>query len=222
MEITAATEVDARNHIDQIPDLIHATGPASYGYQFGSRAVFDPLVRASWMVPHTLFAHDAATLALDGDELVGVELGFISPGFRERADALAPVWPTIGEYAELDEADQALLAGLGTRVHECSWLNPAIPSDVHYVFALSVTDEHRGEGVGAALLRHALDQARSNGASGLQLDVLSDNPAVDFYRAHGLEVLVESKAPIPFENGVPIELRMGIRFEPFDESQEAR
>ncbi|MEM8745378.1 MAG: hypothetical protein AAGF91_01655, partial [Actinomycetota bacterium] len=72
------------------------------------------------------------------------------------------------------------------------------------------------------LLRHALDQARSNGASGLQLDVLSDNPAVDFYRAHGLEVLVESKAPIPFENGVPIELRMGIRFEPFDESQEAR
>ncbi|MEM9041860.1 MAG: GNAT family N-acetyltransferase [Actinomycetota bacterium] len=223
MDIIRSTEADARTHIDQIPDLIYATGPASYGYQFGSRTVFDPLVRASWMVPHTLFGHDAAALALDGGELLGVELGFISPGFRERADALAQVWPTIGEYAELDARDQALLTGLGTRVHECSWLNPTIPSDTYYVFALSVVDEHRGEGVGAALLRHALDQARSNGASGLQLDVLSDNPAVDFYRAHGLEVLVESKAPIPFSNGVPIELRMGVRFESSsDENQEER
>lgn len=50
--------------------------------------------------------------------------------------------------------------------------------------------------------------------SGLQLDVLSDNPAVDFDAASGLEVLVESRAPIPFSHGVPVELRMGIRFGP--------
>ncbi|MEO1057955.1 MAG: GNAT family N-acetyltransferase [Actinomycetota bacterium] len=212
MDIIESTAAVARGHIDRIPDLVFATGPASYAYQFGSRAVFDPLVRASWLVPHTLFAHDAATLALDGEELVGLEIGFTTPGFHERADALAPLWPTIDEYASLGEVDQALLASLGTRVNECSWLNPAIPDDVYYVFALSVVDRHRGEGVGAALLRRALDHARAVGARGLQLDVLADNPAVDFYRAHGLEVLVESKAPIPFANGVPTELRMGVRF----------
>ena len=213
MRIVESTEALARAHAGQVPGLIHATGPASYDYQFGSRAVFDPLVRASWMTAGTLFANDAATLALDGDDLLGLEIGFTTPGFTERASALGPVWPTIQEYANLSEADQALLAGLGRRVRECSWLNPIVPSDVYYVFALSVWPEHRGEGIGAALLRNALERARDLGATGLQLDVLSDNPAVDFYRAHGLEVLVESTAPIPHANGVPTELRMGVHFD---------
>ncbi|MEM8620553.1 MAG: GNAT family N-acetyltransferase [Actinomycetota bacterium] len=213
MKIAQANPSHVEQYIEQIPDLIYATGPSSYGYQFGSRAVLDPLVRASWMVPMTLFGHDAATLALDVDNLLGVELGFTTPGFRERADALAPLWPAISEYRDLGPTDQAHLDDLGQRVHECSWLNPTIPAGVYYIHALSVPDEHRNTGVGAVLLRDALDRARATGATGLQLDVLSDNPAVDFYRAHGLEVLVESKAPVPFANGVPIELRMGLRFE---------
>ena len=45
----------------------------------------------------------------------------------------------------------------------------------------------------------------------LQLEVLSDNPAVGFYRCFGLEVLAETRAPQPTEFGVPPELRMGIR-----------
>ena len=42
----------------------------------------------------------------------------------------------------------------------------------------------------------------------MQLDVLSDNPAVDFHRSFGLDCLVESTAPIPFAASVPAELRM--------------
>ncbi len=79
MDIIEATERDAGTHIDRIPDLVFATGPASYGYQFGSRAVLDPLA---------------------------------SP----RA---------------------------GRRVHQCSWLNPAIPDDVYYVHTLSIADARR-------------------------------------------------------------------------------
>jgi len=44
----------------------------------------------------------------------------------------------------------------------------------------------------------------------LQLDVLSDNPAVNFYQSMGLSLLVESRAPIPQQHGVPPEWRMGI------------
>lgn len=59
-------------------------------------------------------------------------------------------------------------------------------------------------------MQNALSRARAAGAPALHLDVLSDNPAVDFYRSFGLECAVESKAPIPFANGVPIEYRMVI------------
>ncbi|MEM7271811.1 MAG: GNAT family N-acetyltransferase [Actinomycetota bacterium] len=209
MDITETSEELAATFADQVPDLVFATGPASYTYQFGSRGVLDPLIRASWLVPGTLFSHDATTLALRGGELLGIEIGFTDPGFHARADALAPIWP---DPADLDEADRGHLRGIGRRLHQCRWLNPAIPPDVYYIHALAVTDAHRGTGVGAALLRQALERAQRSGMDGLQLDVLSDNPAVDFYLANGLEVLVESKAPIPFANGVPTELRMGIRF----------
>ena len=48
-----------------------------------------------------------------------------------------------------------------------------------------------------------------------QLDVLSDNPAVGFYRAVGLELLAETTAPKPAAFGVPPEYRMGMRLKRF-------
>jgi hypothetical protein len=48
-----------------------------------------------------------------------------------------------------------------------------------------------------------------DGRVALELDVLSDNPAVQFYRSQGLELLAETRAPKPQEYGVPPELRMG-------------
>jgi ribosomal protein S18 acetylase RimI-like enzyme len=93
-----------------------------------------------------------------------------------------------------------------------SWLNPVVPEDVYYVHALSVTPAARGKGVGMKLLSRAMDRARDAGYRGLQLDVLSDNPAVNFYQSMGLELLVESRAPKPQAAGVPPEFRMGIVF----------
>ena len=54
-----------------------------------------------------------------------------------------------------------------------------------------------------------VEEAKELGYQEFQLDVLSDNPAVGFYRSLGLEVLAETKAPKPAEFGVPIEFRMG-------------
>jgi len=90
-----------------------------------------------------------------------------------------------------------------------TWLNPTIPADVYYLHAVAVSGQYQGKGCGGLLMRNALDRAQEAGASGLQLDVLSDNPAVDFYRA--LEC-VESTAPLPLAAGVPTEYRVEMRF----------
>ena len=58
MEITDATEAHVSNYADEFAELIHATGPVTYDYQFLRRALFDDIVKASWATPGTLFAYD--------------------------------------------------------------------------------------------------------------------------------------------------------------------
>ncbi|MCH2097301.1 MAG: GNAT family N-acetyltransferase, partial [Pseudomonadales bacterium] len=67
----------------------------------------------------------------------------------------------------------------------------------------------RGRKAGGALLAQAMRDGRARGCRTFELDVLSDNPATGFYRAQGLELLVESRAPAPEAQGVPPEWRMG-------------
>ncbi|MFI6759714.1 GNAT family N-acetyltransferase [Micromonospora sp. NPDC050417] len=49
----------------------------------------------------------------------------------------------------------------------------------------------RGQGVGTALCRHALDWARARGYAGMQFNAVveSNTTAVELYRRHGFEVL---------------------------------
>ena len=69
--------------------------------------------------------------------------------------------------------------------------------DTYYIHALSVKPEFQGKRVGYALIENAINKAREQGFAKLQLDVLSDNPAVGFYRAVGLELLAETTALNP-------------------------
>jgi GNAT superfamily N-acetyltransferase len=205
VQLAHATEAHISRYANVVEDLLWSTGPASYGYQLGSRDVMAALVVESWPVPGTLFGHDAATLALADGELVGIEIGFVNPGFVARVAALGQFIPTLVNSGAIDIAD---IEGVLERSAQCAWLNPGIPSDAYYLHAIAVSPQHQGRGVGALLMHDALNRARTAGAAALHLDVLSDNPAVDFYRAFGLECVVESRAPIPFSGGVPIEYRM--------------
>ena len=209
MEIVKATEAHVPAYADQIADLFHATGPASYDYQFATRELFDKLVNASWSAPGTLFAYDETTFALDGDELLGIEVGFQGPGFKQRKKALNPLWVQMIESGEVRPEE---LAELGERTYLCSYLNPSIPQNVYYIHALSVKEQYRGKKIGARLLDDAMDKAKAAGFRGLPLDFLSDNPAVSFYESMGLKCLVKTVAPIPLQHGVPMELRMAIDF----------
>jgi len=209
MHIVEATQLHASRYADEVAELVHATGPASYDHQFLRRELFDSMIKASWRAPHTLFGYDEATLALDGDELLGIMIAFQGPEFLRRRKAMAKLWePAIaaGEVRQ-DEASE-----IARRSYVCSYLNVAIPSQVFYIHALAVKETQRGRGVGAKLLQHAVDQGKQAGLRGLHLDVLSDTAAVNFYRAKGLACLAETVSPEALEHGVPMEMRMALDF----------
>lgn len=207
MEIVTVDGDRAAQFTAEVVELAHATGPSTYDYQFGSRAVFDRLVGDSWLTAGTLFGYDETTIALDGDDLLGIEIGFAGPEFDRRKKTLRPLWQPI-----LDDGVVAPdeLAELGRRTYLASYLNVVIPASAYYIHALSVRPDRHGQGIGAALMKDAIERATAEGYRVLHLDVLSDNPAVKFYEAFGFEVLAETVTPIPHSHGIPMEQRMSL------------
>ena len=208
MDIVRVDSGLAKAHESVIPGLVYSTGPSSYDYQFGGRELLDPVVRKSWHMPDTLFAHDACHFALDNDEVAGFLLSFHASEFRPRGLGLAPVWKDMIASGEVSQEE---FSAFLERVEYASWLNPVTRPGIYYIHAIATRPAYRGQRVGVALLQTAIDVAKQLGHGSVELDVLSDNPAVGFYRSQGFELLAETKAPKPFAAGVPIEYRMGLR-----------
>ncbi len=194
------------DHPARIAELVWSTGSASYAYIFGARDRFDHFVGRAWQAAESYFGHTEATIALRGGEVVGVEIGFDGArNYRTRAN-MTPVGASLIADGSVGTED---LIGVLERAEKASYLNPYVPDSASYVLALAVVPELRGSGLGARLLRNAFERGRRAGCATLHLDVLSDNPAVGFYRAHGLVTVAETIAPEPCrEHGVPMELRM--------------
>lgn len=208
LQLSPVGGADVARFAPRIPDLIRATGPVSYDYQFGVDGLLERLVLASWTTPDTLFAAACTTAAVLDGELVGVELGFAGPNFYAFKNNLAALAPGLIEQGEVTYES---LMGLTRRAGKASYLNAHIPDDVYYLHALSVVPERRGTGAGKALLQAAIGRARAAGCRELQLDVLADNPAVAFYRAMGLEILAETRSPeLSRDHGFPSEYRMAV------------
>ena len=193
-------------YANEIPELAWSTGPVSYEYYMKRRSLFDAWVQRLWRTPGTLFSSDSAILSIEEGELLGVAIAFNGGKYRERIRAGGPLWE---EMLKADEVTTEEIAGVTERAKLASWLNPVIYSNTFYVHALAVKSEARGKGVGYSMMEYLFEEAKELGYQEFQLDVLSDNPAVGFYRSLGLEVLAETKAPKPAEFGVPIEFRMG-------------
>ena len=193
-------------YADEIPELAWSTGPVSYEYYMKRRSLFDAWVQRLWRTPGTLFSSDSAILSIEKGELLGVAIAFNGGKYRERIRAGGPLWE---EMLKADEVTTEEIAGVTERAKLASWLNPVIYSNTYYVHALAVKPEARGKGVGYSMMEYLFEEVKELGYQEFQLDVLSDNPAVGFYRSLGLEVLAETKAPKPAEFGVPIEFRMG-------------
>ncbi|MEK6540812.1 MAG: GNAT family N-acetyltransferase [Pseudomonadota bacterium] len=209
VKIVEASAGRMADYVLAIPDLVFATGPISYGYQFGAdRQVFDALIMASWQTNDTLFAAATSRIALVDGELAGVEIGFKGANFYPYKTNLATAaTPMIAS----GQVPYEMLAGVIERADKASYLNAHVHDDVYYLHALSVFDRFRGAGIGLALLDDAKSRAKAAGFRELQLDVLADNPAVRFYLAQGLRVVVETVSPeLTKDHGFPSELRMAI------------
>lgn len=208
MQIAAAIKELEDKFSDEVPELVWATGAISYEYHFSSRDLFDALVQGSWHKNGTLFAADTTKFAIENGELMGLVIGMPGTEFKSRQSTLGPVWQRLVEKNQVNAQD---IAGVVQRSEDASWLNPAIHANTYYIHAISVKTRFRGKRVGYHLMENAISTAREKGFHQLQLDVFSDNAAVDFYRAIGLEVLAETPAPKPSAFGVPPEYRMGMK-----------
>ncbi|WP_374653536.1 GNAT family N-acetyltransferase [Phenylobacterium sp.] len=209
LELAAADAGDLMERLaPQIAGLIRATGPVSYDYQFGGPDLLEAVVAVSWRTSETLFCAACTTAAMDGDELLGIELGFAGPNFyvfKNNLAALAPGMIARGEIA------YEAFAGLAERAEKASYLNAHVPDDVYYLHALSTPPQHRGKGVGRDLLKAAIGRAKAAGYRELQLDVLADNPAVAFYQAMGLRIRAELRSPeLTRDHRFPAEYRMAV------------
>lgn len=179
----------------------------SYGYIFGqSRELFDAFVRRSWTTPHSLYSHTEATVALDGSELLGIEIGYDG---KRTYELKAEAGTVALALLDSGEANEAHLRHVADAAAKNEFQLPLIPSTAYYVMALAVTEASRGRGVGARLLHGAFDRARKAGYRSVHLDVLSDNPAVGFYEAMGMTCMAETSVPeLRDKHRIPMERRM--------------
>lgn len=113
--------------------------------------------------------------------------------------------------AQVSGADLPLAAFLGQQVVGLVWAKvDAVDSTTVHVFQMWVAPQHRGQGIGKALLDHVISWARSIHAQALQLGVAcGDTPAVRLYSAAGFAVF---GAREPLRDGSPL-LAQSMRLE---------
>ncbi len=127
--------------------------------------------------------------------------------YGNRRAGLGPEWQKLIADGGIDPN---VVPGVRQKSDRASWLNPVLHADTCCVHALVVKPQFRGKRIGYQLIDGAINRAKEQGYKRFLLDVLSDYPAVGFYRAVGLEVLAETCAPTPVEFGVLPEYRMGM------------
>ncbi len=207
MILTMVDRVLAEKHQSDIPSLIHLTGPSSYDYMFGAnRTEFDRFFNAAWLDTDNFFAHTQATIAINSDALLGIEIGHSGEVRENLKTGMTNVaMRLVGE----GKLSPVALAEISDRTDKASYLNPHVPHDAYYLLALAVPTAFRGERIGTAHMENLISRAQKTGHKEIHLDVLSDNPAVNFYQSHGFICMAKTIAPVPCgKHGVPMEMRM--------------
>jgi len=208
IELISASDVNYDVYKDSVPHFIRMTGPESYDYQFNTYPPLATFLRQCWVETENIYSHDAATLALEGPDLVGLSIAFPGSAYYPRYRSLRGVISTLIKRGDSSHEE---VAERRARVEQASYLNAHVPDDVYYLMTLATSESFRGKGLGRQLLEAHIQIAREGKYRAFHLDVLSNNPAVGFYRSFGFEVAAELIAPIPFKLGaIPMELRMKI------------
>jgi ribosomal protein S18 acetylase RimI-like enzyme len=150
---------------------------------FGRR--WERVLRAAALHPGHELSLEHATLAVDGEETVGVLHGFLA---GDAADP-EPVLERVAGWWPLLRSGVVTLAGRPV----FRAMERRDPGD-WYLQAIAVQPDRRGAGVGSRLLDAALEQARDSGAGRIALDVDAANGrARRLYERYGFQVAGTSR-----------------------------
>ncbi len=179
--------------------LIHDSDPAYYDFWFGSPADALQSLTALWQAPDGSLSHVRFSVWREDGAIV-----MLASHYPARVAA---------QLAAADELAQRCLhgdlAGLQSREARLAWLFPHLPEDAWYLRTLAVGQDRRGSGLGSQALAAVVQAAREAGASAVHVDVDSANPrAVQFYRAHGFGLLVETRVPMLEPYRLPASCRL--------------
>ena len=156
-------------------------------FMFESPENWHRLLSIDWPEKEGIDSHANAIVAVDGNQILGVLVGYNAAIIDQQFEASLSRWlkqepPIKAEYLE-----QAF-SKLGR-------LFPHPAEGSFYVLDLAVDVNSREGGIGRKLMESAISQARSQGLSTLELDVGADSLAVGFYQKLGMFVEVETFVP---------------------------
>lgn len=205
MDIFAVEDAMADWCAARIPELVRSSSPELYDHHFGDAALIDAVVRRSWISSGSLFCSEIAHLALDGDQILGLEMGYHAPELRARQHDMAGVWRLLREDGDIDDAG---LTGVLDRTEQARWIHPEPRPRRYYIQLIATSPDHRDRGVEDALLDHAKRQALAMGYHRIEVDVPANHYMADFYAARGFQLLVESRIGAPSAHAVPPHRRL--------------
>ena len=146
-----------------------------------------------WLQPGGLLSHHHALIAvpapfsISGGEIFGLALAMGGDHMDRQGDITTTHMATL-------ETDKAI-PDFFKRLDVLSYFHPVIPPYAFYLQNIAVRGNLRGGGMGEKLFQAIVARAREKRYTALHLDVVSDNPAVSFYRRNGMEVLSETDLP---------------------------
>lgn len=181
--------------------LIYDADPHLFAYKFkNDYKTALKFFEIEWEQDRSLFSYTLCSAAVIGDKLLGIELGY---GIKIHTNLL----PDTGKKGAGAINPELLPHTLKATSH-IPYLFPKFPKDAYYIQNLSLLPEARGQGLGTQLLKTTFDRAQEKGYNQCQLDVASDNPAVNFYHRMGMEIISETRVIQLEMNGVPSHYRM--------------
>lgn len=169
--------------------LLFQTAPKNISYIFGDSIRVDKrITEECWKRVDTTYSHKFSHVAIQHGQVIGVLVAFDGKTYKEQQKITSQV---AAQYI-----DDSLMQHMKKAMPEISLLSPQIPNRTYYIHYISVSDNAQGKGVGKLLLECAFDQAKATKCHSLSLDVSIDNPAVEFYKVMGLDIIVETRVPL--------------------------
>jgi ribosomal protein S18 acetylase RimI-like enzyme len=110
-----------------------------------------------------------------------------------------------------------MVPGYFERLEALNQFHPDVPEKAFYLQNIAINASLRGNGIGEQLFRSIVVWAQNGHHETMQLDVVSDNPAVKFYIRLGMEIKADTDVPeLRTKYDQPSRYRMVLAITPSD------